>query len=1336
MARYRIVALPTMSKGGIFNRKKNQAPPQVTHTAIDPAYLEKNPDVASSIQNMPEVGTSYTRKRDKWGRPEGDKWYQYDPKKKGFIDDQGRSYEPQWRTDEAIKNKEKNKSWGQRIGDFVNQDILGYPSDHESAQQMAKVKPKVFVDPFGKKHTGHGYWDNYGDAGVQMVHPEAYAMGPGAGGAGMAKQGINALMEGVAGINKFAVNDLLSAGVRSALSPLEKTLAEKATVGNFLGAYGAADAVVNKAPKLVGDVSSMITQGYSNDKALDALKQTVDIGTSFMGYTPLANAKYLNKAEDVYSLSKATASNLEDPTSLDNQYSFYRSLGKLSGIKKKGGSSKPCPKGKIYDPITKQCVSEEAYQILDYIGTNKQNLNTKQAVIENQNYLDADKFLTDYYNSPRYKQMVYGSAITPEAAAWIIKSRNKQLETTPPLQVLQQPKDSPSTAGQSWSDTGQIEVFPAGFGTAATSVHELSHSSDRPIKGWNRLIPQKDINYINEHKAKVLGDSREYFDYLDYYKSLSKEELAEEQKNFKEYYTEYVGDPTETRARLNEIRYLSKQNNLYDPFTQKVTPEIFKNKLKNFKYETDDKSGFDPMMQLKNTFSDEEIIYMLNNISQNENPETNDELQYSKKGGSIQLELSDEEIQDYIKRGYVIEEAVPKMSSGGKVVSELWTEITGTPWQEAKTRGLTTGTFDENIALRNRLLAGEFGKINNAVSPKTNYDLTVEELVKKGKTLDDLVSMKVGTRSGLMSRFPELFDEETKNKVEAQLDEEENKNYDLQSKLKTEDQWGRAKTNDWYGFNPDTKKWTVKDQWGRSPDDEWYNFNPDTKKFKHKGTNQTQKKAGITETKDVLNKLGLTPWNKVQFNEPVIENSNQKFEKDLLNRLTTIAKQKALLKPETINKVEPNKEFYDNNGKEIKPIMPKMSDFKTDNPIMEALEGVNQYIKKTVEKPFRFINDYKNEVAQINPKVKKYQNTVNTIDTDIQKIYYDLTNPNLKSSEKTAARQKYKELISKRTKYINAINSVKRSDAGWFDAAINDAPTIGKPFQKFGLSDQPSYMTYDLPKFETYSEKKEKEDETFRQKSRFEELNPDKSQYSRWKFRAAASNDDPIKVSIYGTRGERANQNIDINSKGSIMHFLDQSPLTGYVHENTRNYYEQLKDDDYLGYLKSNGDNTYSVQYKPRKEFTKDNLYKNTFLVRQVKFDDIDFNTKVKDDNFAGHTYPTIKGTTQAALPISSDPDENVYDYSSGQSVVFIFKYKGKIRYQHFAGSRNEIKKEGQDIKKMYNLGDKALRIGVADAGSYSSSISGIITNDKLNSKDYGYYNRNEGTGAGMAILP
>jgi hypothetical protein len=746
-------------------------------------------------------------------------------------------------------------------------------------------------------------------------------------------------------------------------------------------------------------------------------------------------------------------------------------------------------------------------------------------------------------------------------------------------------------------------------------------------------------------------------------------------------------------------------------------------------------------------------------------------------GGSIEIDIEESDIDKYVKGGYIVEDisvpslnyneggAINRFAGGGQTPSAIWKQYTGTSWSEAKKQGLTDGTAKANLALRDRLLAGEFGEAkmsDEEVSDKHEaYKNMVSNMISNGATLEELVARRIGTKEGLTNMFSELSTpvEEDLSRYAAQirprgipLPQVFPKQIEkVNPKIKTEDQWGRAKTNDWYGFNPDTKKWTVKDQWGRSPDDEWYNFNESTKKFKHKGTNQPQKKAGITETKDVLNKLGLTPWNKVQFNEPVIENSNQNFEKDLLNRLTTIAKQKALLKPEPINKVEPlgpnsmaaqfskqdfNKKSYDANGKEIKPIMPKMSDFQTDYPFKGALEDVNQYIKNTVEKPFRFVNDYKNEVAQINPQVKKYQDIINTIGTDIQKIYYDLTNPNLKSSEKTAARQKYNDLISKRTKYINSINSVKRSEAGWFDAAINDLPTIGKPFQKFGLSDQPSYMTYDLPKFETYSEKKEKENETFRQKSRFEELNPDKSEYTRWKFRAAASNDDPIKVAIYGTRGERANQNIDINSKGSIMHFLDQSPETGYIHENTRNYYNKLKDDDYLGYLKSNGDNTYSVQYKPRKEFNKDNLYKNTFLVRQVKFDDIDFNTKVKDDNFSGHTYPTLKGTTQAALPISSDPDENVYDYSSGQSVVFIFKYKGKIRYQHFAGSRNEIKKEGQEIKKLYNLADKALRIGVADAGSYSSSISGKITNDKLNSKDYGYYNRNAGTGAGMAIIP
>lgn len=264
-----------------------------------------------------------------------------------------------------------------------------------------------------------------------------------------------------------------------------------------------------------------------------------------------------------------------------------------------------------------------------------------------------------------------------------------------------------------------------------------------------------------------------------------------------------------------------------------------------------------------------------------------------KKGGSIQLELSDDQIQDYIKKGYVVEEHTPVMANGGQIVSDMWEEVTGTPWQEAKTRGLTTGTYDENIALRNRLLAGEFGKLERT-TPKNQYELAVEDLVKKGRTLDELVAMRVGTKEGLKKRFPEFFNEEVKKQIETKVEEEDD-NYGLSSKInyKPYSDFGKVKSksnklslnkftvhstdpsefssfdldNNWkYKMYSDfgkpkinTVKNTLKepekkvvkpeivnkpefkqrwhnviekkDKWGRSESSRWYGFNPETKKW-------------------------------------------------------------------------------------------------------------------------------------------------------------------------------------------------------------------------------------------------------------------------------------------------------------------------------------------------------------------------------------------------------------------------------------------------------------------------------------------------------------------------
>ena len=58
-----------------------------------------------------------------------------------------------------------------------------------------------------------------------------------------------------------------------------------------------------------------------------------------------------------------------------------------------------------------------------------------------------------------------------------------------------------------------------------------------------------------------------------------------------------------------------------------------------------------------------------------------------------------------------------KYQTGGEieknaVVSKIWKTFTGSPWSEAKKQGLTDGSFKANLALRERLLSGEFGNIS------------------------------------------------------------------------------------------------------------------------------------------------------------------------------------------------------------------------------------------------------------------------------------------------------------------------------------------------------------------------------------------------------------------------------------------------------------------------------------------------------------------------------------------------------------------------------------------------------------------------------------------------
>jgi hypothetical protein len=72
--------------------------------------------------------------------------------------------------------------------------------------------------------------------------------------------------------------------------------------------------------------------------------------------------------------------------------------------------------------------------------------------------------------------------------------------------------------------------------------------------------------------------------------------------------------------------------------------------------------------------------------------------QYTKQtGGSVWEMIPDNEWE-------VLNEK-PSYQKGGKVVSEIWQDVTGTPWSEAKKLGFTTGIQTDNLNLRKQLLS-------------------------------------------------------------------------------------------------------------------------------------------------------------------------------------------------------------------------------------------------------------------------------------------------------------------------------------------------------------------------------------------------------------------------------------------------------------------------------------------------------------------------------------------------------------------------------------------------------------------------------------------------------
>ena len=215
---------------------------------------------------------------------------------------------------------------------------------------------------------------------------------------------------------------------------------------------------------------------------------------------------------------------------------------------------------------------------------------------------DETSFAKDYMSSPAYYDMLKKSSEkSGEDMNMLSAMRNINLKNTSVVFPEKNTSSTPGATAESNSDTGEINVYPEAVNSPFLKgiiQHEISHSVDRPIyPGGERVIPKSDIDLISKYSnidKNFLFTSPEFKDAK--YDAL--------RNNYR-----YISEPTETRARLNDIRYNAKSSKLYDPFTEKVTPEILK-KIKNSK--TTD--AFD---DLNSIYNDDQIIDLLNSVSQN-----------------------------------------------------------------------------------------------------------------------------------------------------------------------------------------------------------------------------------------------------------------------------------------------------------------------------------------------------------------------------------------------------------------------------------------------------------------------------------------------------------------------------------------------------------------------------------------------------------------------------------------------------------------------------------------------------------------------------------------------
>lgn len=268
---------------------------------------------------------------------------------------------------------------------------------------------------------------------------------------------------------------------------------------------------------------------------------------------------------------------------------------------------------------------------------------TKASAQDGKNIMKGKEYVEQWMNSPMYKEMLEKSAQGPEFER-ISKGRIAGLKV-PTFVSKDLNLSGTNTMG---TQSHRIRTM---FNATASELEEMMSTvkaavenpknkeakrmaekvMEPTITGWNIGLNPMLTTGSHDYESVLAHEHGHTTDAPFVGGDLSKMSLAElkkaqsdlgklyipesdiqKMKNYQEGkvttdYDKYVSKPQETRQFLNEIRYLGKTQGVYDPFTEKITPEQYK-KIKPLELSS-------PMDSLRKIYTDEQIIDMLNSIS-------------------------------------------------------------------------------------------------------------------------------------------------------------------------------------------------------------------------------------------------------------------------------------------------------------------------------------------------------------------------------------------------------------------------------------------------------------------------------------------------------------------------------------------------------------------------------------------------------------------------------------------------------------------------------------------------------------------------------------------------